>query len=186
MGWTLKGNLNYLSVTTAASNNLVAWSFDPTMVNNPYTPGQGKCLVVRSYVDSPQAVTHFYTYTLSSGSGLANCYIGLYNISGTLLGQTGDISTALNGTAGPITASISTGSITGLTYNQEVYLVLLIATGGTSPSFLSPHNYAINLAMTSDYRWQTAGSSLTTLPSTLPALSAASTGSQPPFLAVGP
>jgi hypothetical protein len=183
MTWVLKGSLQRASLQGAAGNQLVAWTSDPTMMATGYNPGTGKVLVTRCYVDQAETVNNFYTYTLSSGSGCSNSYIGLYNNSGTLLGRTGDISSNIDGTAGPIGPLAAQSAITGLTYNQEIYLVLMIG-AGTTPQFLASRSYGQNMGMTSDYRWQSGGSGLTALPSTLPSLSQA--GAEPPFLAVGP
>lgn len=183
MSWNQVAALARKSLTNAASNGLVAWSGDPTMMNTSYaSPGTGKCLAVRCYVDNPVTVNNFYCYTLASGSGLSNCYIGLYNSAGTLLGHTNDISSLLDGTAGPITAPVAS-AITGLTFNQEVRLVFVLG-AGTTPTLLSSRAYGANIGLSSDYRWGSGGSGLTSLPSTLPSLSAA--GAEPPFVAVGP
>lgn len=177
MGWNLKGSFTHLSLSTAASNQLIAWTFDPTMTNNPYTPGQGKCLVAKTYVDVVGTVGNFYSYVITAGSGLANCFMGLYNSAGALLGQTADISTKLQST-GNITAAISPSAYTGLTTGQQIFLVLLLGSG-TSPAFTSTQTYDANL----NSWWQSGGTGLTALPGTLPGLTAA--GSQPPFLAIG-
>ena len=183
MAWTLAGNPQHLSVSTAATNQLIAWNFDPAMTNNPYPPGTGKCLAVRCYVDSPASVGHFYTYVITAGSGLANCYIGLYSVAGSLLAQTADISTSLQAT-GNIVAPISGAAYAGLTKNQEIYLCLLIGSG-TSPNFTSasPTAGVANLGLSSNYRWQTGGTALTALPATFPTMGAG--GAEPPFLAIG-
>jgi hypothetical protein len=183
MGWNQVASLARKSLTNAASQSLVAWTGDPTMMNTSYTsPGTGKCLAVRAYVDNPVTIATFYCYTLVSGSGLSNCYIGLYNATGTLLGHTNDISASLDGTAGQITASAAS-PITGLTFNQEVRLVILFG-AGTTPTLLSSRAYGANMGLSSDLRWESGGSGLTSLPSSLPTMSSA--GAEPPFLAVGP
>jgi hypothetical protein len=183
MGWNEVATLTRLSLTNAGSMGLVAWTGDPTMMNTSYgSPGTGKCLAVRTYVDSAKTVNNFYCYTLAAGSGLSNCYIGLYNSAGTLLGRTNDISSLLDGTSGLITAPVAS-AISGLTFNQEVRLVMLFG-AGTTPTILASRSYGANLGLSSDYRWGSGGSGLTSLPSSLPALSAA--GAEPPFIAVGP
>lgn len=182
MSWGQVATLTRKSLTTAASMNLVAWTSDPSMINTPYTPGLGKCLAVKSFIDNPVTVNNFYCYTLTAGSGLSNCYIGLYNSAGTLLGRTNDISSLLDGTAGLITAPVAS-AISGFTFNQEIRLVFLLG-AGTSPSLLATRSYGANIGLTSDFRWGSGGSGLTSLPSSLPTLSAA--GAEPPFIAVGP
>lgn len=183
VGWSQVAALNRKSLINAASQNLIAWSGDPTMMNTSYTsPGTGKCLATRCYIDNPATINNFYCYTLASGSGLSNCYIGLYNAAGTLLGRTNDISSLLDGTAGLITAPVAS-AITGLTFNQEVRLVFLFGAGST-PTLLASRAYGANIGLTGDLRWESGGSGLTSLPSTLPTMSAA--GAEPPFVAVGP
>jgi hypothetical protein len=128
-------------------------------------------------------VGHFYAYVITAGSGLANCYIGLYSSAGSLLAQTADISTLLQ-TAGNIVAPISGSAYTGLTKNQEIYLCLLLGSG-TVPAFVSATPVAgiANIGLSSNYRWQTGGTSLTALPATFPTMAAG--GAEPPFLAIG-
>lgn len=182
-GWNQVATLARKSLTNAASMGLISWSGDPTLMNTSYTsPGTGKCLAVRCYIDNPVTINNFYCYTLASGSGLSNCYIGLYNAAGTLLGHTNDISSLLDGAAGLITAPVAS-AISGLTFNQEVRLVFLFG-AGTTPTLLASRSYGANIGLTSDLRWESGGSGLTSLPSTLPTMAAA--GAEPPFVAVGP
>lgn len=188
MSWNLQGSINPLSLPTATSVGMAAWTIDPTLAPSNHTPTAGSIYFVRAYVDNPVSCTHIYAHVLTAGSGLSGCFLGVYqpSVGGNLLAQTADISTSFQ-SAADITATFAsspTSTLTGLTHNQEIYLALLIGSG-TPPSMLAVRQYGTNLGMSSDYRYQkstTTGNA--TLPSTVPTLSTPAAGFE--YIAIGP
>lgn len=77
-----------------------AWAYDPAMNAGNYTPGAGVLHLIRLYIRRNQAVyaSKICTGLTTGGSGatqLANCYMGIYDSTGTLVANSGtaDLST---------------------------------------------------------------------------------------------
>lgn len=185
---TQPGNIQPLSLSTAATVGMVAWTGDPTAKAGTSTLTIGKCYITKVFVDQGLTVNNFYSYVGTAGAGLSNCYIGLYDgQSGNLLGKTSDISTSLTTSNASVTASAA-APITGLTYNQELYLAVMVGSGSTtSPIFIADRQYGTNLGLTSNYRFLVSSSAtLTALPSSINTGFAAALSNAPQYLAVGP
>lgn len=183
MAWNLQGSLNPPSIQTAGSVNMVAWTGDPALFPSSLAPAAGVIYFVRAYVDNPQTCTHMYTAVKTAGSGLSGCYLGVYQATsgGSRLGVTADISTSLQST-GSVTVSLSS-SITGLAYNQEVWLAILCSSG-TPPTLIATRQYGANINQSADYRiWKSSSGSQTSLPTTAPAMTNPALGFY--FLGVG-
>jgi hypothetical protein len=183
MAWTLEGSLNPQSIQTANSVGMTAWTGDPCLFPSSLAPAVGVIYFIRAYVDNPQSSSHMYTAVKTAGSGLSGCYFGVYQAiaGGNRLGVTADISSSLTAT-GSVTVSLS-AAVTGLTYNQELWLALLVSSG-TSPTLVATRQYGSNIGMSSDYRvWKSTTGSQTSLPTTVPAITTPSLGYQ--FLGLG-
>lgn len=182
MTWNLKGTFNKQSIRTASSISYAAWTGDPEMMPSTLAPAAGVIYFIRAYVDNPVTCSHMYTWIKTAGSGLSGCYFGVYQATsgGTRLAVSADLSSSLT-TTGLATLSIS--SLSGLTYNEEIWLAFLCSSG-TPPILPATRQFGSNIGMSSDYRvWKSTSGSQTTLPSTAPAMSAPALGYQ--FLALG-
>lgn len=193
MAWGLTGNALYepLSLRTAATNNLIAQTNDGAFA--PGSPGlsAGFLYVCQAYVDQSIAANNAYICQLTAGTSCANSFLGVYDpATGNRLAQTADISTALNATqTAPIEAAL-TSQLAAQVLNKELWLVVLIGSTSGTPSFVGRSPYAANLGLSSHYRFQLSTSGgLTSLPSTMPALtpfSVSSVTQSQPYLAIGP
>lgn len=184
MAWTIQGSLNRSSVQTANSVGMTAWTGDPCFFPSSLAPAAGVIYFIRAYVDNPQSSSHMYTYVKTAGSSLSNCFMGVYQATagGNRLGVTTDISSSLT-TSGATVSVLLSAAVTGLTYNQELWLAILCG-AGTTPVLLASRQYGANIGMSSDYRvWKSTAGSQTSLPTTVPPITTPSLGYQ--FLALG-
>jgi hypothetical protein len=126
----------------ADSGNL-AWTFDPIQMSNGTAASTtGIVYLVKIPIRSAITVTSIEFYVSNVGSGLISgqCFAGLYNASGVLIGQTSDLSTSITTginkvalASGPF--AVSVGSVWGaLLFN------------GTTPPTLGRGNTASNPA----------------------------------------
>lgn len=186
MPWTKQAGLQRLSVFTAATLGMAVATGDPTAMGSNSSLTAGKIYLTRAYVDQVLTCTKMYTHVLTAGVGLVDCFLGVYDAATTnLLGTTTDLSTAMQ-SATDITGTLA-ASISGLTYNQELYMAIMCGpTSTTPPQVVANRQYGVNLGLTSDYRFLVStAATWTSLPSTIPATSVpASNASQ--FIALGP
>jgi hypothetical protein len=182
MTWNLKGNYIPKSAQRPSGVQLAAWTGDPMLMPSVLPPATGSIYFVRAYVDNPVTCTHMYTWITTAGSGMSNSFFGVYQATsgGTRLAVSADVSTSLTST-GLVTIPIS--SLSGLTYNQELWLAVVIGSG-TPPNFTSVRQYGTNIGQSSDYRlWKGTATGQTSLPSTAPAMSPPALGYH--FMALG-
>jgi Major tropism determinant N-terminal domain/Pectate lyase superfamily protein len=170
----------FLSTPNARQLNWAAWTGDPGLMNSNFTPVAQVGYFCRAYADQAITCAHAYTSCSVAGATVSGAYIAVYPAStgGAILGQTSDISSSLTTIEG-VQASI-TGLLTStaLTFNEEIYLMLLINSAGTMPSFAGIRSNGGNLGLSSNYRVQIA-SGLSTPPSTVPSLSLPGSGTYP-------
>lgn len=182
MTWNLKGTLNKQSVRTASSISYSAWTGDPELMPSTLAPAAGVIYFIRAYVDNPVTCTHMYTWVKTVGSGLSGCYFGVYQATsgGTRLAVSADVSTSFTSTG---LATIPISSLSGLTYNQELWLAFLVVSG--TPAVLpATRQFGSNIGMSSDYRvWKSTSGSQTSLPTSAPPMTPPALGYQ--FLALG-
>lgn len=187
--WTKQASLQRKSVFTAATLNLAVATGDPAAMGSTSTPTIGKIYLTRAYVDQVLTCNNMYTWVTTAGVGLTHCFLGVYDVASTnLLGVTGDISTALQ-SVGQVQAALAAtpGSISGLSYDQEVYMAILVGSGsGTSPQVVANRQFGVNLGLTTDPRFLvTSSATFTSLPSTIPP-SAGTPNNASQFIGVGP
>lgn len=186
MTWTKQFTIPRKSIRTAASNQLVAETGDAAMI--PGTPGlsAGFVYFARVYVDQSLAANTAHMAVVNAGVGCANSFIGVYDPStGLLLAETADVSTEMNTAAilsQPLTSTVPAQSI-----NRKLWLAVLIGSHTTSPGFVGRNSTGTNLGLTSDYRlWLSHSGGFSALPSSVPAMDAASSSQSIPYISIGP
>lgn len=166
------------SAGAAAVNNLLGWAYDGSFAVAANTiAGAGVLEVVRVPLLGGGSLSKVFFQVSGAGSGLTagECFIGVYDDNGNLIGQSADLSTTL-ASAGNKTVSL-TAATTTLTPGAFVDVALLW-NGTTGPTIRGINGTGmLNLGLTAvaDYRYATAGSGLTALPATLPTKAAATT-----------
>lgn len=184
--WTRRNTFPRRSVRTAVSNHLVAQTCDAATI--PGTPGisAGFIYFCKVYVDQSVAANNAYmAIPATVGVGCTNSFIGVYDpTSGALLAQTADVS------AGFMTAAILTAPLTSTLpaqpINKKLWLAVLIGAYTSSPGFVGTNQTGTNLSLQNDYRLWLSHSHFTSLPSTAPAMDAASNSQAIPYISIGP
>lgn len=154
-----------------------AWTFDPQFSNAQGTVpafGQPYGSLIKLYAG---VVTTGAQYVLGAtvGSSATHAYIGLYNMSGTLVAVTADLTTTMNSNANTAALAPWTGTYTvGAT--GLYYVALLIVGAGTLPTFSASSgggneawDNVVNVSSPPKFRWCQLGglASQTTLPGSL-------------------
>lgn len=164
---------------------MVAATGDPATM--PGTPGIGKGIIYlsRVYVDQNTEANAALTAVITPGTGLTDCYLGVYDAdTGKLLARTGDIAGQLE-TAGNLRARF-TAPLPGQTVNKELWLAVLVGSETKPPAVVGDREYGTNLNQNSDFRlWVSTRNNYTSLPDTAPAKKQAQNSSIP-FLAISP
>lgn len=114
------------------------------------------------FLSATKTITNVHVEVMTAGSGLANCFVAVYDIAGTLLGVSGDVSTQLQST-GVRTLPLTTPVANVLP--QKLVIGLLVGSG-TAPFvrvFPTPGNWS--LTGISQLFVRAGGSGLTALPS---------------------
>ena len=144
-----------------------AMNMDPAVAPSTSTPSAGTIYWNSVFVEDPVAsIGHIFASIISAGATLANCYMGVYDVAtGNQLGVTADISSLLTSIA-PVSAPLVT-PITGLKWNQHLYIALLIGSAGTAPGFAGARANGGNLGQSTNYRIQVKTGSATALPATV-------------------
>jgi hypothetical protein len=171
----------FKSTPNARQVQWAAWTGDPGLMNSGFTPVAQVAYFCRVYADQAITCAHAYTSIITTaGIGVSGAYIGVYNASvgGSQLAITADVSTSFQTIQGVQVAITGALTSAALTFNQELYLMLLINSATTMPSFAGIRANGGNLGMTSDYRVQVA-SGQTTPPSVVPTLTVPGSGTYP-------
>jgi hypothetical protein len=174
---TFSQNANNLTVMgppepwLPSDNGLLASAFDPACCDdNGSSPLSGTVYMIAVNLRYATTITNLHVVIGVAGSGLtaSQCWLGLYNTSGTLLAQTASQSTAW-ATAGNIKAALTS------TYAAAagMYYIAILANGTTRPYFacgsalganFTPGNANLTAATA---RFGRGPASKTTLPSTI-------------------
>ena len=166
--------------------NLIAASVDPALSTSTLTVTAGTIYYTAVWVPQATTITNIL-YAISTGGGTtANCYVGLYNASGTQLGVSANLGTAWGTTGTYTTAMSSTATIS----TPGLYYVAFVAGTSTSLAFRSHATATLaNLGATFSAntlagggRGMTGATGQTTLPSSVSGTPAALT--QPIFAAL--
>ena len=123
---TVQGNLPAL--WTPKQQNLIASNFDLTNATGNNSLTKGTLFFSAIYLPTAKTLSNVTFYVASGGSGLTNCYVGLYGQSGSLLASTADFSSVM-GSVGVKTAAFSTpyAAASGI-----YYLAILCGNGSTT------------------------------------------------------
>jgi hypothetical protein len=182
-GNTLSGSLgsvlNPVPSTTVdpyggpGSHNLLGANFDPALaVANAAAMTAGVLYLHKVVMPSGGAISKVWFTVGVAGATLTagQNFVGVYDSSGNLLAQSADLSGTLNSTG---IKSISLTAPTPAVAAGGSVHVAILWNGTSSPQIraISGSASAANVNLTaSASRWATAGSALTALPSTLPAM----------------
>lgn len=168
-----------------ADHGLLSWSLEPSQAANTHLL-TADVWMTKLWLRQPASITNLVTFIATAGSGLTagQCFAGLYDSAGTLVGQTVDQS-GLWTTAGthvmPLTVSYSAAA--------GAYYVALLANGTTLPTMVRETQITggtqqmVNIGLTAaTARAATAGAA-TTLPATI-TMAARTMAAQSLFVAV--
>ncbi|GAA1978777.1 glycosyl hydrolase family 28-related protein [Kitasatospora viridis] len=173
-------------VVLPSDHGLIAWSQDPGSVTANSAFGAGVVQLIKIVLRAPRTVTNIVAQVVTGGSGLTTgqCWVGLYDATGNLVGSTADQATSWQ-SGGPKFMALVGGPVV---LPAGSYWVALLANGTTLPTFtrgssVSAAGANINLTAATA-RWGTVGSGLQTLPSNL-AISSIVLSSSPYWAALG-
>lgn len=178
-----------LGQATPASHGLAAWSYDPAHAVNAILLTNGTIYLVKLHVAAAVAVTKLYWWTPVAGDTPTSGqnFGGLYSSAGVRLVQA-DADATVTASAGLQTLTLAS---TALTAGSFVWAALVF-NAGTAPtvgygSGLTGASTALNVGLTAaTYRYATAGTSQTALPSSItPASNSVGTFAGP-WVAIGP
>lgn len=156
---------------TSMVHSTIAMNFQPFSVNSQTAPTSGAIYLSKLYVRSAATVTNIIYCIGAVGAGLVagQNFVGLYNLSGTLLGVSADQSTNW-ASAASLTAARITPLVTPVDITPGVYFAAFLSNGTTAAApgrtgSSGPLN--VNLNPAKGYRWSQIGTAQTTLPATL-------------------
>lgn len=155
---------------TPVESGYKGWAYDPVVAANfgtTLTSGQPALIKVKAAVSGTVSNLNFAVGNSTPGSGFVagQSFAAVYNMSGTLLGQTADLASTMN-TVGnktiPLTSSIS---VTADTF----YYVWIVVNATTPPQLARGANMGMyNQGLTAgSYRFCTLGSSITSVPASI-------------------
>lgn len=157
--------------TLPRHNNMLAQTFQPEMAMNTLTMTSGQVWVHKIYVPYSITVTNIVLAmstngaTLTSGQSLA----GIYNSSGSKLRETADLSTSWASASPAIKTNALTATL-DITGGPDIWIyVALLCVGTTPPTWRRATTSSdlgnVGLAAADGYRFGTAATGQTTLPS---------------------
>jgi hypothetical protein len=160
---------------TPSSSSFKGWTDNPLIYTGAAAPTSGTVYVMRVRLDTTGTISMVTILVTTAGTGLSNCYAGVYDTSGVQLGISADQSASWNSTG---TKAVSlTSATTSQSAGTDLYVALLY--NGSALALRSATAAPIiNLWLT---RQGTAGTSQTALPSPLGSVPATTT---PYFVAV--
>lgn len=152
------------------THNFLGWTIDPVHAGANFSPNLGTVSLYKISwpVTATVSTVDFIVY---QGTSLANCYVGIYSSSGTLLAQSADQSSVWNSSGADRSISLmSSVSITG-SATTYIYVGYLIGSGTVNNIMLRTLTNAFvstNMGLTTaNARAINIGSSLTSLPSSV-------------------
>jgi hypothetical protein len=156
-----------LGLATPRARGLIGWSTDPGNVAAGSTMTLGTVYLVGIYVNRSVSATTIYwgfTTTAVTSPTAGQCFVGLYNSSGTRL-----VTAAVESVAGTTGLNATTISSTALT--PGLYWVGLVFNGssaGTHYRAASLTSSVLNIGVTAaSFQFATNGTTQTSLPSTI-------------------
>jgi hypothetical protein len=162
-----------------ADYSYVTWNYDPGLISNSSTPTAGVVYLVKIKVPIAATITGVALYIVTGGTSLANCYVGLYNSSGTRVALSADKSTEWATSGSYQDAFTGTYSAAAGTY----FVSFLVGTGSAIAIARHAASSAVNVGLTAGagFRACTSGTSQTALPSSITLSGTTGTGSPPHF-----
>jgi hypothetical protein len=159
------GGSSIKEISAPSDHGLSGWTVHPDQAGTSTTPTAGVVHLVRCRAVESVNIGNLCTRVNAAGTGLSNCYVGLYGLDGTRLGVSADLSTAWNSTGEKINPLTSTVPVVAGT----AYIAALLMGAGTAltlprASASSMSNYGIALPQ---LRVATFGSGLTALPTSI-------------------
>lgn len=118
------------------NSGLIGWSFDPLYCGGSTAPTAGKEYVIQVPVEIGRTIASVKVCVGTAGSGgtsLANCFFGVRNAAGTLLGQSADASAALASTDEQTIAITAESGQSLVTVQPYVYVCFVIGTQSSTP-----------------------------------------------------
>lgn len=185
-GVTAASWVKVLSTTVGppSVNRLLGWTFDPALATTGQPVAAAGVLYLCKILLSAGGVINNVSYqTAVVGTGLVagQCFIGVYDAAGNLIGQTADQSAQF------MASGIHTSALTAPTVSQspgaEVFVGLLW-NGTTGPQLRGNTGTSmanIGITQVTDQRYTTTGAGLTALPGTL---GTKTTSTSSPFMGV--
>jgi hypothetical protein len=152
--------------------NLFGWTIDLWVCGSNFQPSQGVVYLYKIGTDAPYTINTIKIAISSGGTGatgLANCYVGIFDSTGTRQFASADQSTSW-ATAGHKEITVSGGyTVNG---NDDIFLALLVGTQSTTAVTLrcltqGSNTYQHLDLAASSYRAALNVASLTTLPSSV-------------------
>jgi hypothetical protein len=155
---------------TPDDQGMIAWNFDPALVaSGTQSMTAGVVNMVAINIPRAATITNVCYVVSVIGSGLSNCWVGLYGPTGTRLALTADQSTNWGATAFRTVAFTSSPAVT-----PGRYYVAFLGGAGTLPQFgrggnvVSTATYnAGSTAGASNFRTATILTAQTVLPSSI-------------------
>ena len=145
-----------------------AWTTDPaTMSNAVLMVTAGALHLQRLKLRSPAPITNVHLFLSAGGTSLTvgQCFAGLYNGAGTLIGTTADQSTAW------LTAGVQNMALVGGPFTPpsgDIFVACYVNTAGALPTFRTCGTPTSGVNVGTPARFTTANTGLTTaLPGTL-------------------
>lgn len=177
-----------LGETSPDAQNLIAWTYDPTnAVNNIELTG-GTVYLAKLHISRDAAITKLYWWMSVAGATptAGQNFGGLYSSAGTRL-ATADADATVTATAGLQTLTIASTAVTAgsfvwaaLVFNAATRPTIQYGSGATGAGT------ACNVGLTAaTYRYATAGTSQTSLPSSITPASNTASLIAGPWMAIG-
>ncbi len=171
-----------------AAQNLVAWTYDPSLAVNVIELTGGTVYLAKLHITQTIAVTKLYWWMAVAGSGTTagQNFGGLYSSAGTRL-VTADADATVTASAGLQTLTLSSTSLTAgsFVWGAVVFNATAkptVAYGAGAAGATSSLNAGLTAAT---YRYATAGTSQTSLPSSITPASNSASLLAGPWMAIG-
>lgn len=161
----------------AAVNTLLGWAFDPTAaIVAQAATAAGVIAASKVTLPAGGSITKIVGHLTTAGTLLTSgqCFLGVYDSTGALIGTTVDLSTDWL-TAGAKSYALVTPTA-DLKPGESVFIAILWNGTGTAPAFRGINGSGqgnIGITATTDMRFTTSGTAQTALPSTLATRAAA-------------
>jgi hypothetical protein len=129
--------VNRMSVGGPAFNGLAGWNYDPIHVGTQNVNAAGYCYLNKVWVPTAATLATVWVIVQVAGTGgtaLANCFVGVFNSSGTRLGVSATQAAAW-ATAGVKSAALTvdSGQSLAIAAGSYIYVGILVGTQSSTP-----------------------------------------------------